>query len=291
MPEVWAPKGDYRLFVLDILRPTVTLEAGGRARALSGGIPGSEPGEGTCTRCQSMPYTLFNIDVALSPRGYNWEMPRTKRRSRPCLICGTDDPSREHVIAQWLRKELQLRGLVSEYRMDVGYKENVTPLRKWDTLAIVLPDVCKGCNNGWMRDLELAVQPILKPMLLGASSRLPTYLDAESQTRLAAWALKTSMLLVAKLYKNQPAGWLPMDSLRWLKDHRGLSPLPPGAKVWLACLDAQREVAAFIKSGTIITDAGESIAHIGTFSVGYAIFQVFCRELDNGKIPDRKSTR
>ena len=285
MPEVWAPKGDYRLFVLDILRPTVTLEAGGRTRALSGAIPGSEPGEGTCTRCQSMPYTLFNIDVALSPRGYNWEMPRTKRRSRPCLICGTDDPSREHVIAQWLRKELQLRGLVSEYRMDVGYKENVTPLRKWDTLAIVLPDVCKGCNNGWMRDLELAVQPILKPMLLGASSRLPTYLDAESQTRLAAWALKTSMLLVAKLYKNQPAGWLPMDSLRWLKDHRGLSPLPPGAKVWLACLDAQREVAAFIKSGTIITDAGESIAHIGTFSVGYAIFQVFCRELDNGKIP------
>jgi len=99
------------------------------------------------------------------------------------------------------------------------------------------------------------------------------------------------MLLVAKLYKNQPAGWLPSDSLRWLKDQRGLSPLPPGARVWLACVDAKRELAAFVKSGTILTDAGEPIAHVGTFSVGYVAFQVFCRELVGSKVPPWHDTR
>jgi hypothetical protein len=218
-------------------------------------------------------------------------MSHRKRGPRPCIVCGNDDPAAEHVIAKWLRKELQLHGLVSEFKMDGEYQERTRPDRKWDTLAIVLPDICKACNGGWMRELELAVEPILKPMLLAQRSRLPVRLDPEQQANLAAWALKTSMLLVAKLYKNQTFGWLPSDSLRWLRDQRGLSPLPPGARVWLACIDAKRELVSFVKSGTILTDAGEPIAHIGTFSVGYVAFQVFCKELGGNKIPPWRDAR
>lgn len=167
----------------------------------------------------------------------------------------------------------------------IDYEEGATPSRKWDTLAIVLPNVCKGCNGGWMRDLELAVQPVLTPMLLGAKSRQLTCLSIEQQSKLAAWALKTSMLLAAKLYKNQPAGWLPVDNLRWLKDQRGLSPLPPDARVWLAYVDAEGTLAASVKSGTILTADGQPIAHAGTFSVGYVVFQVFCGELSGNKTP------
>jgi len=173
---------------------------------------------------------------------------------------------------------------MSEYRMDV-FREGIDPSGRWDTLAIVLPDICKECNGGWMRDLELAAQPILTPMLLRPSSRRTACLHVEEQTVLAAWALKTSMLLVAKLYKNHPAGWLPADSLQWLRDQRGLSPLPPGARVWLACVDAKNTLAAFMKSGIALTDAGDPIAHVGTFSVGYIAFQVFCREVTGAKIP------
>jgi len=128
-------------------------------------------------------YELQSYSLGLGR--YTRVMAHRNRGPRPCLVCGNDDPASEHVIARWLRKELQLNGLVSEFRMDSEYQEGIRPWRKWDTLAIVLPNICKTCNGGWMRDLEQAIEPILKPMLLATRSQLPVRLDPEQQAKLA----------------------------------------------------------------------------------------------------------
>jgi hypothetical protein len=66
-----------------------------------------------------------------------------RRRKGKCLFCGDDDLSREHVIARWLREELKIQGPVQEH-LEFG-----SP-RIWDTLAVVLPEVCEKCNTGWL---------------------------------------------------------------------------------------------------------------------------------------------
>jgi hypothetical protein len=72
------------------------------------------------------------------------------------LFRADPDLSDEHVIARWLRKELQIRGRVEEHR------EFGAP-RELDTLAIVLPEVCVRCNTGWMSKIETRTSPILAP--------------------------------------------------------------------------------------------------------------------------------
>ncbi|HEY4934600.1 MAG TPA: hypothetical protein VII23_23790 [Terriglobales bacterium] len=51
--------------------------------------------------------------------------------------------------------------------------------------------VCRNCNNGWMHRLEDETIPIMGPMLSEQSS----FLDVVSQRTIAAWALKTAMVL------------------------------------------------------------------------------------------------
>jgi hypothetical protein len=62
--------------------------------------------------------------------------------------------STEHVIPKWLRKSLQIRQPVREFR-GTAYAAAA------ETLAVVLHEVCTGCNNGWMETLESATRPIL----------------------------------------------------------------------------------------------------------------------------------
>jgi hypothetical protein len=60
------------------------------------------------------------------------------------------------------------------------------------TVSRRLPVVCKDrCNGGWMSRLELAVIPILAPMIGGA----PKELDASDQLILSRWADKTVMVM------------------------------------------------------------------------------------------------
>jgi hypothetical protein len=50
--------------------------------------------------------------------------------------------------------------------------------------------VCEPCNNTWMSELEVATEPILRPLMLGEQ----TQLDRRSQTILATWACLKNMV-------------------------------------------------------------------------------------------------
>jgi hypothetical protein len=185
-------------------------------------------------------------------------------------------PSREHVIPQWLREALHIQGRVEEYSDErlVG---------TWDTLTIVLPEVCVSCNTGWMNKLELRTRPILEPLLLGVKGGTSIILDPSQQATLATWAVKTSLLLTTKKFRNQTHSWIPKDNLDWLLLHGRSDRPPPGAHVWMGGLQTTDRPSSV--QAALLTDPDEQpAAQCSTFSVGCVLFQVFCCERDKAEL-------
>lgn len=159
--------------------------------------------------------------------------------------------------------------------------------RRWDALNVVLPQVCLNCNTGWMKDLEQRTATVLGPMLLGPA--LPVTLDPARQATLATWAVKTSLLLTYRKFKIQAGGWIPADNLTWLYLHGRSDRPPPGARVWLGGIrprDAAtyRRLSASVQAGCLLDKAANPVAHVGTFSLGHVLFQVFCCETHNSAL-------
>jgi len=203
---------------------------------------------------------------------------RRRRPIKQCIFCGyVGKLSNEHVIAKWLRKTLQIRGDVHEYRGD----EHVSKL---EALAIILPEVCKDCNNGWTNRLEERVRPILEPVLLGTPRDRLYALDLPHQATLATWAVKTSLLLTLRKYRRDANGWIPKGNLKWLYEHRDSDLPPPGTRVWVGSLDAEGRLPSSVQAACANEAGNSPFAHCGTFSVGYVLFQVFCCEEVNSDL-------
>ena len=68
-------------------------------------------------------------------------------------------------------------------------RSDILPMTTW---GVKVNCVCsEDCNSGWMSELEIAVQPILSPMIRDGGQ---TLLSKEQQQLLAAWACKTVMV-------------------------------------------------------------------------------------------------
>ena len=145
----------------------------------------------------------------------------------------------------------------------------------WDTLAVVLPEVCEKCNTGWLSGTERNARPILTEMLFGNRA---LQLNAIQQAKLARWAVKTSLLLALKKCRGELYGWVPSGSMHWLYENPGSDQPPPGSYVWIGCLDAQRKILSFMQSGSLLSDTHDPIGHVGLFTIGYVLFQIFCTE-------------
>lgn len=195
--------------------------------------------------------------------------PRRRRKGK-CSFCGDDDLSREHVIARWLREELKIQGPVREH-LEFG-----SP-RIWDTLAVVLPEVCQKCNTGWLSRTERNARPVLSAMLFGNRT---LKINAMQQAKIARWAVKTSLLLTLKKSRGEAYGWVPSGSMNWLYENPDSDQPPPGSYVWIGCLDAQRNIVSYMQSGSLLSDARDPIGHVGLFTVGYVLIQIFCTEPD-----------
>ena len=201
------------------------------------------------------------------------------------MLCGRADRlSREHVIPRWAARELGA-GAVVEERSGTEHR--------LDALSVILPQVCVQCNTGWMNDLEQRTRPVLGPMLRGPA--LPALLDPSQQATLATWAVKTSLLLTHRKFTAQPGGWIPEGNLGWLHQHGRSAIPPPGARVWLGGIrprDAAtaRNLSASAQAVCLIGTSGNPVAHVGTFSVGHVLFQVFCCEERNSALSSESET-
>jgi hypothetical protein len=165
-----------------------------------------------------------------------------------CAFCGEPGrPSREHVLAQWMRGTvgpLPMErtaygsgfGLLDDDRAYASIGESVRVSRN-SLLHQVTRTVCTVCNNGWMSRLEAAARPILMNLFGARRENETRTLSPDEATVLARWAVKTSWTseLSGLGDQNQSHAWMPADMRRRLC----VEDAPPATSwVWLtACQD------------------------------------------------------
>ncbi|WP_331758780.1 hypothetical protein [Streptomyces anulatus] len=89
------------------------------------------------------------------------------------------------------RIENEVEGVTSLTRVVVG-KDGPRTLPPQKLTGMTVKCVCAQCNNGWMSGLESAVKPFLVTLMLGKD---PHRLDGADQVSMAAWTLKTMMMV------------------------------------------------------------------------------------------------
>lgn len=103
--------------------------------------------------------------------------------------------------------------------------------------------VCASCNNGWMNDIEKAVQPFLGPMLGSATL---TRLHPSRQSALASWAVKTAFML-QQIHPRDPV----IPPSEYARFYAARQP-PEGYVVWIGhravTLDQDVGLEAFVQS-------------------------------------------
>ncbi|HEV7594130.1 MAG TPA: hypothetical protein VGO33_03955 [Gemmatimonadaceae bacterium] len=101
----------------------------------------------------------------------------------------TAKKSREHVFPRWLLRFLHRDPIPV---VATRYAPDGTPLstRSHPLDKFVLGGVCRGCNHGWMNDLEGQARPIIKACIDGSVSVRD--LDRTQCTILARWGVKTA---------------------------------------------------------------------------------------------------
>jgi hypothetical protein len=137
-----------------------------------------------------------------------------------CLACGitSSSPSREHVFAQWLIRELNKAGIsgIGLFRRIPGPEETVMlRLRPEIRLeSFTLKGICAECNNGWMSQLEDCAKPLLMALMLG--ERELTSLEVAERNILARWTAKTAII-----ESHSVGAECPVDRkvLRWIRTH------------------------------------------------------------------------
>ncbi|HEX4807187.1 MAG TPA: hypothetical protein VFU94_14910 [Conexibacter sp.] len=201
-----------------------------------------------------------------------------------CVFCGFRGKlSNEHVWPDWLAQFV-----IDDARapwVKIGRRGGVE--RIWDAPMFhhKVRRVCRPCNNGWLSDIENAVKPFLRWMILGRDCQL----DSGTQATFATWC--TLRAFMAQFAVGESS--VPPHHFRWIYDHR--EP-PTSVGVWLAIYGGRRfPVFAAHNSLTIAPDisrpdhepTGQN-AYFATFSVGRLAFQVFGHYLANARLDLRR---
>ena len=115
------------------------------------------------------------------------------RRSK-CIFCGTEGVlTKEHIWSDWLKNYIPKDLLnykagdiilgrdgkpISEKRRIVGGDPKSRRVRCVCGSATYLPKIRrKGCNDGWMKDLQDLVKPIVLPLIRGESCEIRSKAD------------------------------------------------------------------------------------------------------------------
>ncbi len=130
---------------------------------------------------------------------------------------------------------------------------------------LVVNWLCAKCNNGWMSRIESKTKPVLVSILDDKLS----VIDFSSQSTLACWAAKTSMVLECL---NPNRTWFYSNDERQLM--RATLTLPPRTSVWIAkCVDQKNIYSAAKDLRTSLDDNGVH-AYATTMAFGSLAFQI-----------------
>lgn len=199
-------------------------------------------------------------------------MPRT------CVFCGAPADSQEHVWPNWAAPMLADQGPLPHLHQIIQEgRPNEERRYSKDAYSVTVGVVCERCNNGWMSALEERAKPYLETMLRGRGREL----HEGGLRTLAAWALKTSMMVehmhgakrhiiprdeYAQLYEDGE----PSERVRiWMATYEGTNAAAVGS-MW--GLDAETN-----ETGAREWDPDRGARDIwgATIVFGPAVFQVF----------------
>jgi hypothetical protein len=188
--------------------------------------------------------------------------------ARVCVFCGDTPVDQEHVFPQWLGR--LFTDDVVDFRATVDLRDQPATTRAWKgrPFSTTVGGPCRGCNSGWMSELESRAAPLLRPMVRNFDQRL----DAPAQHLLATWAVKTMLML--RLVVSTSSEELAADSYSWLYQQQ--SPLP-GEHVWVASYAGEGQwPAAFNYWGIGIARPGADFtgpnAHCCSLAIGHLAF-------------------
>lgn len=208
---------------------------------------------------------------------------------RDCIFCGQRTFGKEDALPRWLGK-LLLKGRKPKMIFDLRTTGYVEDHRYWTIreLAVRVQAVCKDCNNGWMSNLEAAMQSLASPMI---DSGTPTVLDVNRQTLMATWAVKTAIVLeFARPSKTVVYRYYTTRERQRVKDM--LMP-PDNVFVWLGrhvnrspgC-HGLFHVLAGLRRGTEVVRG-----HASTFWFGQLVIQVLAHRPGEIRVGDRVPVR
>lgn len=105
---------------------------------------------------------------------------------RQCLFCGNSANTAEDVWPKWILEKLKgkrhaIKGFIEKKQIEYGGSNP----------RLTIKCVCDQCNNGWMSRLEDANKRTVGILMHDISCPL----DHLQQRTIAAWALKTSMVM------------------------------------------------------------------------------------------------
>ncbi|MEV4560885.1 hypothetical protein AB0K51_28350 [Kitasatospora sp. NPDC049285] len=194
--------------------------------------------------------------------------------SRSCAFCGGRPLSKEHVLGQWMRVAFAPEDLVN----GLHYRANTatTHQHAQGLLNGTVKAVCKPCNNGWMSGLESGVKPFLPAMINGRQ----VFLNREQQQVLAAWSLKT-MLMMAKAH-NPPEPIIPAgDYTDFYRERRPSAAMVARTGFALMPENAQVALASDFSCHALVVPDGHG--YLATLRLGMFVVQI----LRAGPFPGR----
>lgn len=115
---------------------------------------------------------------------------------RSCIFCGGPAGNAEHVVAEWLSKAMSRR---DQQISAISHNGNQIIERRPPILfkSLTLKKVCKGCNNGWMSQLEsdfqTAFEGLVVPRAFNDAQTVKVMLAA-NRDLLIRWMLKTAVV-------------------------------------------------------------------------------------------------
>lgn len=163
----------------------------------------------------------------MPPTGDNG--PRLDRAAEPakaprCLFCGSTSAkrSREHVLRKAFKSKFpSAPGLSFARQWGSGVEVTSVPITQFD---LIVKEVCRECNQGWLNDLENLVEETIDDLMDGRRRRALTTAEIQS---LGLWAFVRSLLLT---YLS-PRGRAPREVFAQVYRERTV---PPGCYVQLA---------------------------------------------------------
>lgn len=185
----------------------------------------------------------------------------------PCIFCGNPGLTREHVYSRGWIKLLAQEATSFTNTRSVGVGEAV-PQNTWvsSEADVVVRTVCGVCNNGWMNDLDAAVEPMVSTLARGeqkarvVDGALPVF---------ARWAVKMALAMEGLMN--------PMVVPHRVRDHIRMGGTPPeGVRVWVATMQTwdgeTRTVPMTLRSRPEMGEVEQ--AYLVTFRILHLVIQV-----------------